>query len=192
MGTERSPVGYSWARASMVMMSAIFASRLLGLFRDTVIAYRFGQNALTDAYRAAFQLPDLLFFMVAGGALSSALMPVFSRYWENNQKDEAWRVFSTVATIMVSLTLGLVVLLEALTVPAIRLMFPGFDPLRHELTVSLTRIVLPTQVFFLMGGLMMATLYARKQFTVPALGPNIYNLGIIFGGLVLALSLIHI
>jgi hypothetical protein len=88
---------------------------------------------------------------------------------------------------MVSLTLGLVVLLEALTAPAIRLMFPGFDPLRHELTVSLTRIVLPTQVFFLMGGLMMATLYARKQFTVPALGPNIYNLGIIFGGLVLAL-----
>jgi putative peptidoglycan lipid II flippase len=187
MGTERSSVGYSWARASMVMMSAIFASRLLGLFRDTVIAYRFGQNELTDAYRAAFQLPDLLFFMVAGGALSSALMPVFARYWENNQKEEAWRVFSTVATIMVSLTVGLVVLLEIITAPAIRLMFPGFDPLRHELTVSLTRIVLPTQVFFLMGGLMMATLYARKHFTVPALGPNIYNLGIIFGGLVLAL-----
>lgn len=169
------------------MMSAILASRLLGIFRDTVIAYRFGQNELTDAYRAAFQLPDLLFFMVAGGALSSALMPVFSRYWETDQKEEAWRVFSSVAIIMVSLITGLVVILELATVPAIALMFPGFDAGRRDLTVTLTRIVLPTQIFFLMGGLMMATLYARKHFFVPALGPNIYNLGIIFGGLVLAL-----
>mgnify|MGYP001770956088 FL=1 len=189
MGSEPSRVGYSWARASVVMMGAIFASRVLGIFRDTVIAYRFGQNELTDAYRAAFQLPDLLFFMVAGGALSSALMPVFSRYWENEQKPEAWHVFSTVATVMVSLVGGLVIVLELATTMAIALMFPGFDPMRHELTVVLTRIVLPTQIFFLMGGLMMATLYARKQFLVPALGPNIYNLGIIFGGLVLAIWL---
>ncbi|MDW8106643.1 MAG: murein biosynthesis integral membrane protein MurJ [Armatimonadota bacterium] len=181
--------GYSWARASALMMGAIFASRVLGMLRDTVIAFRFGQNELTDAYRAAFQLPDLLFFMVAGGALSSSLMPVFSGYWEQGRKDEAWRVFSIVASIMVSLTTALVLLLILLAPWAVALMFPGFDAPRHALTTHMTRIVLPAQICFLLGGLMMATLYARKHFFVPALGPNIYNLGIIFGGLVLSLSL---
>ncbi|MFQ3609986.1 MAG: murein biosynthesis integral membrane protein MurJ [Fimbriimonadales bacterium] len=191
MDTEpnRRSAGYSWARASFLMMSAIFASRLLGMLRDTVIAYRFGQNEFTDAYRAAFQLPDLLFFMLAGGALSSALMPVFTHHLEQGKREEAWHIFSSVATFMVSLTVGLVVLLEVATPIAIALMFPGFDPMRTDLTVLLTRIVLPTQIFFLMGGLMMSTLYARKHFLVPALGPNIYNIGIIFGGLVLAIPL---
>jgi putative peptidoglycan lipid II flippase len=189
MGSESGSSGtsYSWARASALMMGAITVSRLLGMLRDTVIAYRFGQNEWTDAYRAAFQLPDLLFFMVAGGALSSALMPVFSGYWENRQQEEAWRVFSSVFTLMVGLTTALVLLLELITPWAVALLFPGFDPLRYEWTTRLTRIVLPSQIFFLMGGLMMATLYARRHFLVPALGPNIYNLGIIFGGLVLAI-----
>jgi Na+-driven multidrug efflux pump len=187
--SESQQAGYSWARASAVMMTAIFASRLLGMLRDTVIAFRFGQNELTDAYRAAFQLPDLLFFMVAGGALSSSLMPIFSRYWETGQREEAWRVFSIVATVMVSLTTALVLALEILAPLAVALMFPGFDAQRLALTTHMTRIVLPAQICFLLGGLMMATLYARKHFLAPALGPNIYNIGIIFGGLVLALWL---
>jgi putative peptidoglycan lipid II flippase len=187
--SESQQAGYSWARASAVMMTAILASRLLGMLRDTVIAFRFGQNELTDAYRAAFQLPDLLFFMAAGGALSSSLMPIFSRYWETGQREEAWRVFSIVATVMVSLTTALVLALEILAPLAVALMFPGFDAQRLALTTHMTRIVLPAQICFLLGGLMMATLYARKHFLAPALGPNIYNIGIIFGGLVLALWL---
>lgn len=119
--------------------------------------------------------------MVAGGALSSSLMPVFSRYWETGQRDEAWRVFSIVATVMVSLTTALVLLLELIAPLAVALMFPGSDAERLTLTTHLTRIVLPAQICFLLGGLMMATLYARKHFLAPALGPNIYNLGIIFG-----------
>lgn len=171
------------------MMSAIFASRLLGQLRDTVIAYRFGQNEWTDAYRAAFQLPDLLFFMVAGGALSSSLIPIFSEYWNTNRKEEAWRLFSTVTLLMFTLISLLVLLAEIFTRPLVALMFGGFEPFRLNLTISLTRIVLPAQICFLLGGLMMATLYARHHFWVPALGPNIYNLGIIFGGLVLAVPL---
>ncbi|GIV09544.1 MAG: putative lipid II flippase MurJ [Fimbriimonadales bacterium] len=187
--SEGQKTGYSWARASALMMTAIFASRILGMLRDTVIAFRFGQNELTDAYRAAFQLPDLLFFMVAGGALSSSLMPVFAGYWEQGRKDEAWRVFSIVATVMVSLTTALVLILEFAAPIAVALMFPGFDAHRLALTTQLTRIVLPAQICFLLGGLMMATLYARQHFLAPALGPNIYNIGIILGGLALALWL---
>jgi hypothetical protein len=78
MGTERSLGGLQLGARLDGDDERDFCQPPAGtLFRDTVIAYRFGQNALTDAYRAAFQLPDLLFFMVAGGALSSALMPVF-------------------------------------------------------------------------------------------------------------------
>ncbi|MGH8103826.1 MAG: murein biosynthesis integral membrane protein MurJ, partial [bacterium] len=176
----------TWLRASAVMMTAILFSRILGQLRDTVIAYRFGQNETTDAYRAAFQLPDLLFFMVAGGALSSALIPVFSEYWNSGRKEEAWRVYSSVTNIMIGILLALVVIGEAIPYPIIRFMFPGFDAGRLDLTVQLTRIVLPAQIFFLLGGLMVSTLYARHHFLIPALGPNIYNLGIIFGGIVLA------
>ncbi|MCS6830372.1 MAG: lipid II flippase MurJ, partial [Armatimonadota bacterium] len=63
------------ARAAAVMMAAIFASRVLGQLRDTAIAAWFGQNAYTDVYRAAFSIPDLLFFLIAGGALSSSFVP---------------------------------------------------------------------------------------------------------------------
>ncbi|NUL81169.1 MAG: murein biosynthesis integral membrane protein MurJ [Armatimonadetes bacterium] len=168
------------------MMFAIFMSRVLGQLRDTVIAFQFGQNEQTDAYRAAFQLPDLLYFMVAGGALSSALIPVFSRHLQLKQEEAAWRIFSTVAILMMSVVGVLVVVAEVFAPWLVSVMFSGFDSERLEMTTSLTRIVLPSQIFFLAGGLMMATLYSRNEYLVPALGPNVYNVGIIFGGLALA------
>lgn len=176
----------TWLQASAVMVTATLFSRILGILRDTVIAYLFGQNQLTDAYRAAFQLPDFLFFMVAGGAMSSALIPVFSEYFNTDRREEAWRIYSSVINIMVAITIVLVGLGEVFTGPLVHVMLPGLSPDTMELTVRLTRIVLPIQIFFVLGGLMMATLYARHHFIVPALGPNIYNLGIIFGGVTLA------
>jgi len=106
------------------MVVAIFLSRILGLVRESAIAARFGQGALTDAYNAAFLLPDLLYFMVAGGALSSAFIPVFTEYLATDREDDAWDVYSSVLNLM-ALVVGVLVALAFVLAPVI---VPFFAP----------------------------------------------------------------
>lgn len=174
------------AGAAGIMMVAILASRLLGLVRDAVISGRFGQGFDSDVYYAAFMIPDLLFFLIAGGALSSAFIPVFTEKITQGQVDVAWHVFSTVACIMCVIVSGFILMGELFTAPLIRLMNYGFTDAKVAETVPLTRIVLPAQLCFFLGGLLMGAQYAQQRFFIPALGPIIYNLGIIFGGVFLA------
>ncbi len=169
------------------MVIAVFLSRVLGLVRESIIAAQFGQSAATDVYQAAFKIPDLLYFMIAGGALSSAFVPVFTDYLTKGKDEEAWRIYSTVATSMGLVITVFIILGEIFArhlVPV--LAAPGFQPHELDQTAYLTRILLPAQFCFFIGGLTMGTLYARKQFFIPALGPIIYNLGIIWGGIFLA------
>lgn len=169
------------------MMLSLFLSRVLGIVRDTVMSAQFGINELTGAYRLAFQIPDLLFFLIAGGALSSAFIPVFSQYLHTDREDEAWHVFSVVTTLMSLVVLAFIAFAWVYAVPLTHLVAPSakVDHLR-PLIAQMSRIVLPAQFAFFIGGLMVGTLYARQKFVVPGLGPNVYNLGIIFGAVVLA------
>jgi putative peptidoglycan lipid II flippase len=168
------------------MMAAILASRLLGLVRNAVISHQFGQKYWADVYFGAFQIPDLLYFLIAGGALSSAFIPVFTEYLTKGREKEAWHLFSTVACVMFVVVSGFVLLGEIFAAPLMHLVNPGFSPEKAADTVPLTRIVLPAQICFFLGGLLMGAQNARNQFLMPALGPIIYNLGIICGGLLLA------
>ncbi len=170
------------ARYAGIMMAAILASRILGQLRDTLIAAWFGQNAQTDVYRAAFSIPDLLFFLIAGGALSSSFIPVFTEYITNGEDDKAWKVFSVVATFMTVVVTAFIIFGEIFARQLVPLIAPGFTPDQLDQTAMLTRIVLPSQLCFFLGGLMMATLYVRGHYLVPALGPVVYNLFIILGG----------
>jgi putative peptidoglycan lipid II flippase len=183
---EQSPSSTRYGKAALIMMAAIFASRVLGLVRDAVISGKFGQGRDTDIYNAAFMIPDLLFFLIAGGALSSAFIPVFTEKITLGKEEEAWHVFSVVATTMVLIVTVFIILGEIFTVPLTRLMNYGFDLDQVKETAVLTRIVLPAQICFFLGGLMMGAQYANKRFLYPALGPVVYNLGIIVGGVALA------
>ncbi len=169
------------------MMLGILGSRVLGLLRERIIAHQFGQGFQTDVYTGAFTIPDLLFFLIAGGALSSAFIPVFTDYVSTDREVEAWRIFSVVASVMTIVVMVFIVLGEIFTTPLVQLTNPGYAaiPGKVEATVALTRILLPIQICFFLGGLMMGTLTARNIFIGQALGPVIYNLGIIFGGLFL-------
>lgn len=173
------------AVASLILISFTFASRLLGVVRDAVISGKFGQNFQSDIYNAAFMIPDLLFFLIAGGALSSAFIPVFTEKITNGQEREAWHVFSVVASVMTLIVTLFILIGMAFTEPLVRMLNFGFSDLKVEATVPLTRIVLPSQLCFFLGGLLMGTQYARNRFLIPAIGPLIYNLGIILGGLLL-------
>jgi putative peptidoglycan lipid II flippase len=176
----------SVAAAGGLMGGLILLSRLLGQLRDTIISSQFGQNAITDAYRAAFSIPDLLFFLIAGGALSSAFIPVFTKYYAKGEEEEAWKVFSVVTTVMGIIVLSFVVLAEVFAAQLIDIVTPGLAAETKQYAVTMSRIVLPSQIGFFLGGLMFGTMNAQRHYLIPGLSPNIYNIGIIFGALLIA------
>ncbi len=151
-----------------------------------VLAYRSGASTATDAFYAAFQLPDLLNYFLAGGALSIAFIPLYSRMRaEEGQAaadDLMAKVLGTLGAVSVLATVLLAWHADAL----VALQFPRFDVETKALTVHLTRIVLPAQVFFIAGGIVQAVLLAQQRFLAAALAPLFYNAGIIAGGIVLA------
>ena len=174
-------------KAAGIMMAAIFLSRILGLVREMVIANQFGGGADVSSYVMAFNLPDLLYFLLSGGVLSAAFIPVFTSYLEEGKEDEAWKVFSVIGTFLFIVIGSLVLIFEVFTRQLMPLVAPGFmdNPVLLRQTITMTRILLPCQLFFFLGGLIIATLNSRQHFLVPALGPIIYNVGIIAGGVFL-------
>ncbi len=171
--------------AALILGTGVFLSKIAGFLRDMAIVGLHGATSATDSYFAAFTLPDLLNYMLAGGALSISFVPIFARHLAEKHEDRGWRCFSTTITFM---TLAIIILTIAgwIAAPAlVSLLVPGFAPETLAQAVKMTRIILPAQIFFISGGIISATLYARKKFTAPALSPLIYNLCIIAGGLLL-------
>ncbi len=182
-GDAHKPSGL--ARATGLMMATVLLSRILGVLRDAIISHYFGRGPQTDAYNAAFTVPDLLFYLLQSGALSSTIVPIITEYRQQGKDKAADQTVSIVASV-IFVVIGLMICLMWINARALTVVLnPGFDAARIAMAVPLTRVLLPAQIFFFLGGLMMGVLYSRKQFLVPALGPVIYNSGIIFGGVVL-------
>lgn len=174
------------AQSAGIVMASVLASRLLGFLREWTVARQIGANAVTDAYYDAFILPDFLNYLVAGGSLSITFIPVFAQYAAENREEEGWHVFSAVITFMSVVLLGLVVLGEIFAPQLAAAIAPGFNPAQRSRLIFLTRLMLPAQVCFYLGGLMSAVQYAKGQFVLPSLAPVVYNLGIILGGVLLS------
>lgn len=178
---------------ALLLAASSLLSRVLGYGRDWLITTNFGANGQTDVYQASFTLPDMLNYLLAGGALTVSLLPRMAALYAA-EKDGVMRdidglsagdrAFSIVFTAMTAATLLLVVAAEFLAEPIIAAWFPGFSEHMVSETAHLTRIVLPAQLFFLSGGLVQATLLARQSFSAMALTPLFYNGGIIVGGLI--------
>lgn len=167
-------------------MASVLLSRFLGFLRDWTVAHQIGASAITDAYYAAFTLPDFLNYLVAGGSLSITFIPVFAKFAAENREDEAWRVFSTVMTFMGLLVIALIGVAEIFAPQLVSAIAPGFNPVEKQRVVFLTRLMLPAQFFFYQGGILSAVQYAKGRFVVPSLAPLVYNLFIILGGVLLA------
>jgi putative peptidoglycan lipid II flippase len=166
----------------------VLLSRVLGWAREVVLAGYLGATPEADAYRAAFQLPDILNHFLAGGAFSVALVPFYTRARAARGQAAADRVLATVFGSMTALALLLTAVLWWWAEPLVALQFPRFAPEVQALTVRLTRIVLPAQVFFVAGGVLRAALMANDRFATQALAPLVYNGGIIAGGLLFGAS----
>ena len=169
--------------AAVALGASVFLSRILGLVRDKVISYYFGAGAEADVYFTAFVVPDFLNYLLAGGYFSITLVPLLARAFSGDE-DDGWRFFSA-AVCWASLAIAVLTLLAWVFVPALApLIAPGFSPEAQNRLISFLRIILPAQVCFLPGACFTAMLYYRRQFTVPALTPLVYNGCIIAGGLV--------
>lgn len=172
--------------ATIIMMVSIFLSRVIGYVRESVIAAVAGADSAVDAYRVAFSLPEILNHMLASGFLSVTFIPIFSRYLADDDEAGAWDIFSVILTTFGTF-LALLILFSMTFAPRIvpLLAFGRKDPEFLTMSVYMTRIILPAQLFFFAGGILMAVQFAKEQFWIPALAPLIYNLGIICGGLFL-------
>jgi putative peptidoglycan lipid II flippase len=176
---------HSELSATVLLMSAVMLSRIIGYIREAYIAYAFGAGPQTDAYVAAFTLPEWLNYLVAGGTASITFISIYTRFLAEKREDEAKKTFSIIITVMVAVLLVGVGVAEIFTYQLEGWMFRGFKPEQLELCVSLTRILLPAQIFFYVGGVVSAVLLSRRLFLLPALGPLLYNLFIILGGVLL-------
>ena len=170
--------------ATVLLMSTILLSRVIGYVREAYIAYAFGAGGVVDAYVAAFTLPDWLNYILAGGTASITFISIYTRFLAQKREDEAQKTFSVIITVMTTVFLVFTVLAEIYTRAFVGWMFHGFTPEQMALCVSLTRILLPAQVFFYVGGVVSAVLLSRRLFLLPALGPLIYNVCIILGGVI--------
>jgi len=169
--------------ATVLLVTAIMLSRVVGFLREMYIAWAFGANSVTDAYNAGFTIPDWLNYLVAGGTASITFVSIYTRFLAEKREEDARKTFSAIITIMTAVLVVGIVLAEIFAPQLNHLMFSKFTPAQFALCVHLTRILLPAQLFFYVGGVVSAVLLSRRMFLLPAIGPLIYNGGIIFGGL---------
>lgn len=171
--------GPSLARAASIIAVGNIASRLLGLGRETTIAYFFGASGLVAAFQAASTIPTMIFDLLVGGMLSAALVPVFSDYARPDRRREFGQVVGTVLSVLGLAVAGLVVLVILLAEPLARLIAGGLSPELIAVTAMLLRLMTPAVWFLAIAGVVTGTLFALQRFTFPAFAAAIYNLGII-------------
>src|SRR5260370_29018253 len=177
--TSHQPTAVS---ATLLMVTTIPRSRVIGYIREAYIAYAFGAGQQTAASVAAFTLPDWLNYTVAGGTASITFISIYTRFLAEKREQDAQKTFSIIITVMTTVLVAGTILAEIFTPQFAGWMFHGFTPQQMQLCVHLTRILLPAQIFFYVRGVVSAVLLSHRLFLLPAFGPLIYNVFIIPGG----------
>lgn len=173
------------------LLLAVFfgLDKLLGVLRTIIIGRQFGLSEELDVFNAANNLPDMLFALISGGALAIAFIPILSEILTKEGKKSAWQLFSQVANLAFIVTALLSLVVALLSGPLVRGelgIAPGFTPEQQDLAIQLMRLNLISTMIFSISGLVMAGLQANQHFLLPAAAPIVYDLGQIFGAVVLA------
>jgi putative peptidoglycan lipid II flippase len=176
----------SLARAAVLVGAAYVLSNLTGFLQRVILGSRFGTSAELDAFYAALRIPELLFTVLAGGALASAFIPIYTAHLSHDRRALAWALARRVAWL-VFIVLSAFAIFAALFAPGIVrfVVAPGFDQAQVELTASLMRIMLVSTVIFGVSGLLMGVLQSNGSFLAPAIAPALYQFGIIIGAVAL-------
>ncbi|MCU0514757.1 MAG: murein biosynthesis integral membrane protein MurJ, partial [Anaerolineae bacterium] len=176
-------------QAALVTLFGFVASGVLGIVRLLILSQQFGTAEAMDTFYAAQRIPELIFVLVAGGALGSAFIPLFARQREQDAA-AAWRLASAVMTLaaLAAAALGLLVIVLAPWLVEV-ILLPGRTAAARALTVDLMRLMMVTPCIFAISGLVMGILQAHGLFFLPSLAISMNNIGLIIGALVIAPAL---
>lgn len=175
---------FSVSKAAFIVGFFTLASRLTGLVRDRLFASKFGAGDVLDAYYAAFRIPDFVFNLLILGTLSIAFIPVFSQALLLD-KQKAYKTASTILNSTLILMSGVCLVLFIFARPLTRGLVPGFTGEKLAQTIILTKLFLLSPIIFTVSNVFTSILSAQKKFLFVGLAPLLYNLGIIFGLLIL-------
>lgn len=167
--------------AAVIMSLSVFFSRFMGLVRDKVISYFYGAGPETDIYFISFAIPDFINYLLAGGYFSITLIPLLTRFFEKDP-DDGWRFFSAAFWWVSIASIFAVAVAWIFAHPLSYVAAPLYDDAQRVRLVYFLRIILPAQVCFLPGACFTALLFMRRQFSIPALTPLVYNGCIILVG----------
>lgn len=174
-------------KAAGILVIANMLSSILGYVRDIIMSSVFDIGKTTDAYNAAFTIPDLIYTVLVGGGLSAAFIPVFSSYIADKKYKDGYRMASSIINL-VAISAAIVCILGEIFAPQLLPMivdFRGWGPEAFHLTVRLTRIMFIQCFFMCLTGICMGILQSYKNFTPPSVGSVLYNITIIVVGVVL-------
>jgi putative peptidoglycan lipid II flippase len=177
------------ARSTLIIAVFFGLEKVLGFIRNVLIARTFQLSSELDAFNAANNIPDLVFALISGGALAMAFIPILSDYRETKPKKEMWGLFSQVTNgvfLVTALVSVLVAILAKQLVSWEIGVAPGFSLEQKSLVAELMRLNLFATVLFSLGGIAIAGLQSQQHFLIPALAPAMYDIGSLFGILILA------
>jgi putative peptidoglycan lipid II flippase len=163
-------------------MLAFVLSNIIGLGRQILISRAFGTGDAYDAFVAASRYPDLIFNLIAGGALASAFIPTFTGYLEQRDRNSAWKLAASIINLILIVLTTISIFSAIFSLPVVQfILAPDFSPEKQQLTASLLRVLLIAPTIFGVSGLLMGILNSHQHFLLPALAPSMYWLGMIFG-----------
>lgn len=174
-------------RTSFLIGGFFALDKGLAFLRSIIIARQFSLSFELDAFNVANNLPDMLFALISGGAMSMALIPILSEYLTTRGRPEAWKLFSRIANLafVVTAIVGIFIAIFAEQIVRSEIgIAPGFGPEEQDVIIKLMRLNLIATTIFSVSGLVMGGLQANQHFFLPAMAPALYNIGQIFGALV--------
>ncbi|MBU4315091.1 murein biosynthesis integral membrane protein MurJ [Patescibacteria group bacterium] len=167
--------------AAAIIASFSILSRVIGFARDRILAGAFGAGDTLDVYFSAFRIPDLLFQLMVVGALSASFIPLFTKYYKDKSDGKEWELTNKILNLIV-VTFTLIIILVIIFInPLASAIAPGFDLPKHELLVSMARIMFGAQLILAISMVFGSVLQGAKNFFLFSLAPIFYNVGIIAG-----------
>jgi putative peptidoglycan lipid II flippase len=179
----------SLARAGLTVSGVYLAARILGYIQVLVIGTTFGASDELDSFYTAFRIPDLIYQLVAAGAVASALVPMVASLRAKAEDARAWRIVSTIANLMVVGLLGFAIVAFLAAPVLVGLIAPGYSGAKLDTIIGLTRVMLLAPMFLALGAVATAALNGAQRFAASAIAPVVYNLAIIGAAILLTPSL---
>jgi len=170
------------ARSTLIVMIAFGVAKVISLAQTVIIAAEVGAGSEWDTFVTANRIPELIFTLIAGGALAHAFIPIFGGYLARDDRDGAWAIASHVINTIFTATFiaSIIAFLFAPTIVA-DIVAPGFDASERTQSVEIMRILLLTTLIFSVSGIVMGILQSHNHFLLPAIAPIMFDLGILFG-----------